>query len=70
MLDINPHELFAEATLVSTTFVYGAAGLGKGLDPGSSDRDIPEGAQLDTPLWVHTRRKAYAACWHCEGGDA
>jgi hypothetical protein len=51
MLDqLDPHELFAESTLVPTTFIYGATGLGKGLDPGSAQRDVPEGAEIDAPL--------------------
>ena len=53
MLDLlDPHELLAESCSVPTTFLYGAAGLGRGLDPGSTDRDVKEGSQLETPLWL------------------
>mmetsp|Transcript_6723 Transcript_6723/g.14839 ORF Transcript_6723/g.14839 Transcript_6723/m.14839 type:complete len:209 (-) Transcript_6723:569-1195(-) len=53
MLDVcNPDELLALETLVPTEFRHGAYKLGKELDPGSSDRDVKEGAQLEVPLWI------------------
>lgn len=49
---LNPNELLAEDALVPATFRYGALGVAKGLDPGSTTADITKGASLPTPLWL------------------
>lgn len=49
---LNPNELLAEDALVPATFRYGALGVAKGLDPGSTTADIAKGASLPTPLWL------------------
>lgn len=53
MLDLlDPLELFSEETAVETTFRFGATGLGKSLDPGSSEHDVQQGASVEAPLWL------------------
>lgn len=48
----SPHAILAEQTLVPTSFTYGAAGLGRVLDPSSVDDDLPSNSQVDVPLWL------------------
>jgi GINS complex subunit 3 len=53
MLDqLEPHELLAEACSAPTTFLYGAAGLGRVLDAGGTDRDVKQDQELEVPLWL------------------
>eukprot|EP00983_Pelagomonas_calceolata_P096172 1158099-Pelagomonas_calceolata.AAC.2 len=53
MLDLlNPLEIFSEETPVETTFRFGATGLGKTLDAGSSEDDVQPGASVEAPLWL------------------
>lgn len=47
-----PDELFAEETLISATFEYGARGVAKGLDPGSTKADLEPGSRVQVPLWL------------------
>ena len=49
---LNPEELFAEETLISGTFTYGARGCAKGLDPGSTKPDLERGQTIKVPLWL------------------
>ena len=44
MLNVmNANELFAEETLIAATFIYGARGVAKGLDPGSTKSNLEKG---------------------------
>lgn len=53
MLDLtDPLELFAEDTLIPTRFLFGATRLGKHLDPGSDERNLPAGTNTEVPLWL------------------
>ena len=53
MLNVmNPDELFAEETLISATFSYGARGVAKGLDPGSTKANLAPGQTIKIPLWL------------------
>lgn len=49
---LHPHELLAEEAQLPTTFKYGAIGVAKGLDGGSTKNDVPPDAKLGCPLWL------------------
>jgi GINS complex subunit 3 len=49
---LDPHELFAEETVIDTTLRFGATGLGRSLDAGSSEEDVQAGAPIQVPLWL------------------
>eukprot|EP00798_Chlamydomonas_sp_ICE-L_P014512 gene14512-20541_t len=53
MLDLlDPLELFAEESLIPSTFKYGAEGLGKSLDPGGNEKDLAAESKVEIPLWL------------------
>jgi hypothetical protein len=49
---LSPAAILAEETLFPATVVYGASGLGRDLDPSCSTSDLPEGAEVELPLWL------------------
>ena len=49
---MNPESLFADETLISATFSYGARGVAMGLDPGSTKANLEPGQAVKVPLWL------------------
>ncbi len=49
---LNPDELFAEECLVQANFKYGALGVARGLDPGSTKNSLEAGDRVGIPLWL------------------
>ena len=49
---MNTDELFAEESLIPATFTYGARGIAKGLDPGSTRKDLARGQTVSIPMWL------------------
>jgi hypothetical protein len=53
MLDqTDPLELLAQDALVPVVFNTPATALGPVMDPGSTERDLPQGTSLSIPLWL------------------
>lgn len=48
----NIAAILAEETYFPTTFNFGAAGLGRDLDPSCSTPDLEEGTEVELPLWL------------------
>ncbi|GAX84711.1 hypothetical protein CEUSTIGMA_g12133.t1 [Chlamydomonas eustigma] len=48
----HPHELLAEESTIQTVFNYGAVGIAKGLDLGSTKADVEVKGRICAPLWL------------------
>ncbi|KAK9820298.1 hypothetical protein WJX72_008713 [[Myrmecia] bisecta] len=46
------HAILAEETMLPVSFLTGAAGLGRALDPSSDDKNLKQGSKVDIPLWM------------------